>query len=144
MLRRVLWACALPAVFATGCAKPAPALSPPAPPVVTVEHPVERTLDSFTEFTGYLRAIEVQEVRAQVTGYLKKIHFVEGGIVKEGDPLYEIDPEPYDAALNSARAALARAQADVLNFDSQLRSAHTDFVRAEQMRPNGSISPEEY
>src|SRR5205814_9146489 len=95
-------------------------------------------------FTGYLRAVEEQEVRAQVTGYLKKIHYVEGGIVKEGDVLYEIDPEPYDAALNSAKAALGKAQADVLNFESQFRSAQTDFVRAEQLRPTGSISPEEY
>src|SRR5262245_33399935 len=84
MIRRAFWACALPVVFVAGCAKAAPTIGTPAPPVVTVEHPVERTLDSFTEFTGYLRAVEVQEVRAQVTGYLKQIHFVEGGIVKEG------------------------------------------------------------
>src|SRR5207248_9190076 len=76
MLRLGFCACACALALAAGCAKPAPALAPPAPPVVTVEYPVERTLDSFTEFTGYLRAVEVQDIRAQVTGYLKKIDFV--------------------------------------------------------------------
>jgi RND family efflux transporter MFP subunit len=144
VLRLAVWACMLPAALAAGCSKPAPSLAPPAPPVVTVEHPVERTLDSFTEFTGYLRAVEEQEIRAQVTGYLKKIHFSEGGIVKEGEPLYEIDPEPYDAALASAKASLAKAEADVLNYESQFRSAQTDFIRVEQMLATRSVSPEEF
>ena len=58
-------------LLAAGCGgKGPPPNAPPEPVVVTVEHPVERTLDSFAEFTGYLDAVERQQVRAQVTGYL--------------------------------------------------------------------------
>ena len=100
---------------ASGCGPGSPPVQPPEPPVVTVEHPVERELDSYTEFTGYLKAVEAVDVRAQVTGYLKTVYFetpaggvLNGGLVKEGEKLYEIDPEPYEAALKSRRGELGQ------------------------------------
>ena len=70
------------ALAVIGCGKGPPPVAPPEPPVVTVEHPVERTLDTFLEFTGYLREVEKLRVMAQVTGYLKEITFAEGETVK--------------------------------------------------------------
>lgn len=138
MSRRPYPAVALTAALVlAGCGQPPPPLQPPEPPTVTVAHPVERTLDSYAEFTGRLAPVETQEVRAQVTGYLKTVYFetpaggvLNGGTVKEGDKLYEIDPEPYDAALASARAALAKATADVGTADAQQKQAKADLDRA--------------
>ena len=136
-------------LYAGGCGPGSPPVQPPEPPVVTVEHPVERELDSYTEFTGYLKAVEAVDVRAQVTGYLKTVYFetpaggvLNGGLVKEGEKLYEIDPEPYDAALKNAEASLAKADADVVNAESTSRRAKADLDRAETIK--SALSPEEF
>jgi multidrug efflux system membrane fusion protein len=134
-----------------GCRPPAPSVQPPEPPTVTVAHPVERELDSFTEFTGYLKAVESVEVRAQVTGYLKTVYFENmqegfrnGGLVKEGDKLYEIDPEPYEAALKNAEASVSRAKSDVAAAVITERRAKADVERAEPLEKKKTISGEEF
>jgi RND family efflux transporter MFP subunit len=116
-------------VFILGCGGPPP-IAPPEPPVVTVEHPVERTLDTYYEFTGYLRAAREVEVRAQVTGYLKSIHFQEGRLVHAGDVLYEIDPEPYEATLLNAKANLAVAIASLQKVTADVQTAEERFALA--------------
>lgn len=66
-----------------------------------------------TELTGRTSAIEVSEVRPQVTGVVRARLFTEGGLVKKGQPLYQIDPATYQATLQSAQAGLAQAQANL-------------------------------
>src|SRR4051812_28639792 len=107
-------------VVLAGGGKPPPQPAPPEPPTGTVANPEERDLPSFTETTGYLRAVETQEVRARVSGYLTKVLYTDGATVKKGDPLYEIDPRPYRATLEKARgeqanqlALVKRAEADL-------------------------------
>jgi len=126
-------------------------VQPPEPPTVTVANPVERELDSFTEATGYLKAVESVEIRAQVTGYLTTVYFENmeegfrnGGLVKEGDKLFEIDPEPYDAALKNAEASVSRAKADVSTAESSERRAKADVDRATPLHQKNTISAEEY
>jgi RND family efflux transporter MFP subunit len=116
-------------LFLLGCGGPPP-IAPPEPPVVTVERPVERTLDTYYEFTGYLRAAREVEVRAQVTGYLKSIHFQDGRLVRAGDVLYEIDPEPYEATLLNARANLAVAAANLQKLTADVTTAEERFALA--------------
>ncbi|MFO0850304.1 MAG: efflux RND transporter periplasmic adaptor subunit [Gemmataceae bacterium] len=130
MTPRTAW---LVAALAAGCSAPPPPLSPPEPPVVTVEHPVERTLDSFAEFTGWLDAVERQQVRAQVTGYLKEVKFKDGDYVKEGQELFLIDPVPYQAALDSAKAQLAKTIADEASAQAQLVNAEKDYERSKTL-----------
>jgi RND family efflux transporter MFP subunit len=120
---------------ATGCGGGKPPVAPPEPPLVTFERPVARDLDALAEFTGRLVAVESQEVRAQVTGYLKEIKFEEGGIVQAGQPLYEIDPEPYDAALLNAAATAKKAENDVTTAERQLALAKADYDRAKAAGP---------
>jgi multidrug efflux system membrane fusion protein len=121
-------------VFA-GCAKQAP--PPPPPPEVTVARPVVREVTDYFEFPGKTEAVDRVEVRARVTGYLDKVNFVDGQNVKKGDLLYEIDPRPYQAALDRAKGELARllALAD---------KAKADVARSERLRPSGAISQDEY
>ncbi len=126
------WCALVCSAFVTGCGSSGPPIVPPDPPTVTVERPVERQLDTYYEFTGYLRAAREVEVRAQVTGYLKVIKFRDGALVSPGDVLYEIDPEPYEAALLSARANLSAAEASLLKLTADLKSAEERLVFATQ------------
>jgi membrane fusion protein (multidrug efflux system) len=66
------------------------------------------------ELPGRTDPYATSDVRPQVTGILKSILFKEGGLVHAGQPLYQIDPAPYQAAYDSAKAALANAQAAVV------------------------------
>jgi membrane fusion protein (multidrug efflux system) len=66
-----------------------------------------------TELTGRTSAVEVSEVRPQVTGIVRARLFTEGGQVRKGQPLYQIDPATYQATLQSAQAGLAQAQANL-------------------------------
>jgi membrane fusion protein, multidrug efflux system len=99
------------AVAACGGDAAPPASGPPGPVevgVVTVE-PRDVTLSR--ELPGRISAFRVAEVRARVNGIVLKRLFEEGSDVAEGAPLFKIDPAPYQAALDSARAQLARAEA---------------------------------
>lgn len=71
------------------------------------------------ELPGRLSAYRIAEVRARISGIVHKRLFEEGSDVKVGDVLFEIDPAPYEAALDSARAALARAEARVAATSAQ-------------------------
>jgi len=73
------------------------------------------------ELPGRTSAYRVAEVRARITGIVLKRHFTEGADVRAGQLLFEIDPEPYQAALDSARANLARAEASLLSAQAQAR-----------------------
>src|ERR1700674_3221480 len=87
-----------------GCAG-APSGSPaPAPTPVTVSRPVERDVTDYADFTARVAAVDSVEVRAHAWGYLDKVNFQEGTLVKKGDVLFEIDPRPYQAMLNQASA----------------------------------------
>lgn len=76
--------------------------------VVTIE---PRTVTLTDELPGRTSAFRIAEVRPQVSGILLKRNFVEGGDVKAGQQLYQIDPRTYEASLSSAKATLAQAQA---------------------------------
>ncbi|MBL8266534.1 MAG: efflux RND transporter periplasmic adaptor subunit [Steroidobacter sp.] len=88
--------------------------------VVVQPQPVVLT----TELPGRTSAVLVADVRPQVTGILQSRRFVEGSSVKAGDLLYQIDPATYQAAVDSAEAALAKAQA----------TQHTTRLKAERYR----------
>jgi membrane fusion protein (multidrug efflux system) len=104
------------AVLLAACSKKddKPAAQRPSGPievgVVTIE-PQAITLRK--ELPGRVTALRVAEVRARVNGIVQKRMFAEGSDVKEGQPLFKIDPAPYGAALDSARAQVARAEAMV-------------------------------
>ena len=89
-----------------GCT-PAPSEAPAAAPTpVTVSYPVEREVTDYADFTGRTAAVDSVEVRARVWGYLDKVNFKEGALVKKGDVLFEIDPRTYQAALDQAEGNL--------------------------------------
>lgn len=96
-----------------GCGQDQPAVAPTPDPEVSVfvVHPRPVTLS--TVLPGRVSALLVSEVRPQVGGIIQKRLFREGADVKEGEALYQIDPATYQAAYDSARAALTKAEAVV-------------------------------
>src|SRR5439155_7027481 len=115
-----------------GCSQ-APSEAPAeAPMPVTVSLPVEREVTDYADFTGRIAAVDSVEVRAHVWGYLEKVNFKEGALVKKGDVLFELDPRPYQAMLNQAKAKVAQDEAqltyDEAEYQRNLRLASTAAV----------------
>jgi RND family efflux transporter MFP subunit len=119
-----------------GCAR-APREGPPDSVRVTVSHPLERNVTDYTIFTGRTAAIDSVELRARVWGYLDKVNFKEGAIVKKGDVLFEIDPLIYQAALRQAEGNLASIQARLERLDA-------DLARARRLLTTGGVSREDF
>jgi membrane fusion protein (multidrug efflux system) len=90
-----------------------------------------------TELPARVEAIRVAEVRARVNGVVLKRLFTEGSIVKQGQSLFQIDPEPYQAQVNSAQAAVGRAQAN-------LTAAAATVERYKPLLEANAVSKQEY
>lgn len=103
-----------------GCGQGQPQGGAPPPPTVTVATPVKRTIVDHDEYVGRFVAVNFVEVRARVSGYLERIHFTDGQIVKEGDLLFTIDRRPFQNALDQAKGALAQARANLAYAESDL------------------------
>jgi RND family efflux transporter MFP subunit len=99
-----------------GCTRGAAEAPVAAPIPVSVSRPIEREVTDYADFTARIAAIDSVEVRARVWGYLNKVNFKEGALVKKGEVLFEIDSRPYEALLNQANAKVAQDQAQ-LTFD---------------------------
>src|SRR5437016_1285821 len=104
-----------------GCARVPSEAPATAPTRVTVSYPVERNVTDYADFTGRTAAVDSVEVRAHVWGYLDKVNFKEGALVKKGDVLFEIDPRTYEATLNQAKAKVALDEAQLKYNESDYR-----------------------
>ena len=104
------------------------AQQPAAIPVGTVAAAL-RPVTQANEFVGRVDAMERVDIRARVTGFLQKILFKEGDVVKQGQPLYEIEPDTYKTAEMQARGALLQAQARFANATAQ-RARTEELVKS--------------
>lgn len=109
----------------------------PPPPAVTVAAPIERKIIDSDEYVGRFVAVDSVEIRARVSGYLDKIDFKDGQMVKEGDLLFTIDKRPFQTALDQARAQLERARAE-------LAFAQGDLDRAAQLVRDKTITQQTF
>jgi RND family efflux transporter MFP subunit len=94
-----------------GCDSTPPVATTPPPPV-TVSNPLVHEVTDYDDYEGRIAAVETVKVRPMANGYLVKVNFQDGQMVKEGDLLFEIDPAPYKAALDAAKARKTFADAD--------------------------------
>jgi len=101
------------------CAQAKPSAPPPQPPEVTVVTVHKEPVPVTTDLPGRTSAYLVAQVRARVDGIVQKREFKEGADVKAGQRLYQVDPAPYRAALDSALAALQKAQATLAAMNAQ-------------------------
>jgi membrane fusion protein (multidrug efflux system) len=123
----------------TGCEKKNATVgkSPSTPPEVGVIVVQPQRVTLTTELAGRTSAYLIAEVRPQVGGIVQKRLFTEGSDVKAGEILYQIDPATYQAAYNSAKASLARAEANVI-------PARLKAERYSELVKNNFVSQQDY
>jgi membrane fusion protein, multidrug efflux system len=95
----------------SACGNSEGAAAPPAAPSVNVAQVASKAIQEWDQFNGRVSAIDTVELRARVSGYVDRVAYKEGDDVKKGDLLFVIDKRPYQDALASAEAQLARARA---------------------------------
>lgn len=122
--------------FLAGCGDSSKQAGPP-PPAVTVTKPVQRKIVDHDEYVGRFVAVDAVEIRARVSGYLDKIHFQDGQMVKQGDLLFTIDKRPFQNTLDQARANLAQAKANLAFTDA-------DLARAQQLVRDKTITEQTF
>ncbi len=99
--------------------------------------PLFKKITEWDEYTGRFEASNRVEVRARVSGFLEKVNFTDGELVKKGQVLFVIDQRPFKIELDQAQANYAQSI-------SSLKSAQDNFKRVESLRETGALSIEEY
>jgi len=112
-----------------------PQQAPPTPQV-TVAPAIGRDVAEASEFTGHFESTNAVEVRPRVAGFVERVGFVEGAMVRQGDPLFTIDARQYEAEVSRAEAALEQARTRKQLADSELE-------RAQRLVSTQAISREE-
>ena len=143
--------------LSAGCRDSSTASGAPLPPVVKVEPVVERDVPVYGEWVGTTVGYVTAQISARVSGYLVSQTYKEGARVKAGDLLFEIDPRPYQIAVEQSRAQLlqtesqleqakaqvALAEADVARAEANQRKTELDVARDTPLAERGSISQQE-
>ena len=113
----------------------------PPPPTVIVEQVEQKTVPIYSEYVGQTKADDTVELRARVEGILQNVYFKEGAAVSKGQLLFTIDKRPFQATLQSAKAALAKSQSDlaqaqqrtdVIQAQAQLTDAQAVYSKTQQ------------
>jgi membrane fusion protein, multidrug efflux system len=121
-----------------GCKTQAPPSAPARPPAqVAVATAVRQDVPIYLDAIGKSVAREAVSVQPQVSGRITRLHFADGAQLEAGDPLFTIDPRPYQAQLDAASGSLAQARA-------ALAFAKIELTRAAELVATKSIAQEEY
>lgn len=134
---RVVFVAAAALVAAACGEEPTAAVDNAPPPAVTVAPVVEKDVTDSIDFTGRVEATDTVDLRARVQGFLEQRLFEEGATVEDGSTLFVIEKEPFQAAVDAAEGALARAQAE-------LTRASKDRERYEVLVNKGDVSRQQF
>ena len=107
------------AALGAACAE-APEAAPPPPPEVYVMPVVQKDVPTYLELVGQTRGFQDVDVRARVEGFLERVHFQEGTLVRNGALLYEIDRKPLEAIVAAAKADQATAEANLAKAENDV------------------------
>ncbi len=118
----------------SACGKEAAAPASAAP-TVSVAQVLQQPVNEWDELTGRLEAPESVQIRPRVSGYIDRVAFHEGALVKKGDLLFQIDPRPFEAQVNQLQAQVAQTRANLKRSNSEAR-------RGERLRASNAISAE--
>ncbi|MDN2658923.1 MULTISPECIES: efflux RND transporter periplasmic adaptor subunit [Neptunomonas] len=109
--------------------------APPPPPEITVATVIHERITEWDEFTGRLQAPQTVSLVPRVSGYIEKVLFQEGALVKKGDVLFLIDSQPFDTEVK-------RLKADLINAKAAAQLASHDYDRAKKLGKQRAISNE--
>jgi membrane fusion protein (multidrug efflux system) len=118
------------ALLPTGCGEQ-PASPPAAPPTVEVVDVVQQDVPITREWVATLDGFVNAEIRAQVSGYLLKQEYVNGDFVRKGQPLFQIDPRPFQAVLDQAKANVDQARGNLEQANGSLQRAQAQSGKTE-------------
>src|SRR5579864_7919808 len=123
---------------------------PPPPVPVTVAIASQQSVPEDIRAIGSVEPSATVQIKSQIAGELTAVHFTEGGNVKKGDLLFEIDPRPYQDALRQAesttvrdRAQLRQAEANLAKDNAQLNNAQILAKRYDELHKEGVTSLEQ-
>ncbi len=136
---RMLLACPIFAILAitlVGCGRHRE-LPKAGPPPVTVAPAIKRQVVDFDEYTGHVEAVSSVDVYAKVSGYLEKVAFQDGALVKQGELLFLIDKRSYEAEYN-------QAVSERNLFQAKEKLAKTTLARNEKLVGKGAVSQEAF
>jgi len=126
---RTLMACAAACLLLAGCGdKPKQKLELP-PPGVRVAEVIQQKVPIVMTFSGTVKSIKTVDIIPRVSGYIQERYFEEGTVVNEGDPLYLIDPRPYQATLDAELAQLKEHEASAIFWKSE-EKRYTKLAKA--------------
>jgi RND family efflux transporter MFP subunit len=142
-------------IWSAGCARKAK--SRVEAPVVYVASPVQRDVPIYADWIGTMVGFVDAEIHSQVTGYLLSQNYKEGSVVKKGDLLFQVDPRPFQALadqakarvdvaktqLAEARAAVEQAKADIDRAQAALGKSELDVKRYSPLVSDGTVSEQE-
>jgi multidrug efflux system membrane fusion protein len=106
------------------------------PPAVTATQAVVRDVPLYLDEIGTCSAVDTVAIRPQASGRITKVHFEEGADVEEGQPLFTIDPAPYQAALDQSKATQAQEEAALV-------LAQQELARSQKLYPRQAVSKED-
>ena len=132
----ICWLGLLALTLMGGCRGEAGSTPAPIAPEVEVVEVVQRDVPVYREWIGTTEGMVNAQIRTQVTGYLLRRTYTEGGFVKQGDLLFEIDPRRFLAAVDQARGDLAKAKAHMVK-------AELDVKRDRPLAKVGGVSQKE-
>ena len=128
---------------AAGCSKAA-GQAQSGPPDVEVIKVEQKDVPIYSEWIGTLDGMVNSEIKAQVAGYLLSKNYTEGGFVKKGQLLFEIDQRPLRAVLDQAKGSLAQAEAQVTQANAQLLHAQAELAQAEANQGKTQLDVDRY
>jgi membrane fusion protein (multidrug efflux system) len=116
--------------IATGCGDGSRAGAPPPPPAVKVEAVVQQDVPISAEWVGSLVGYITAQIRPRVSGHLMGQNYTEGAVVKAGDLMFQVDPRPYQTALEQAEAKLLQAESQLSQAKAQVSASQAQLEQA--------------
>lgn len=132
------------AAVSVGCSSSTQAARAPEPPAVEVVQVEQRDVPIYSEWIGTLDGFVNADIKAQVSGYLQRQDYTEGSFVKKGQLLFEIDPGPFQAALDQARGQLAQANGQVASAKAQLTQTEAQLAVAQANQVRTQLDVDRY
>ena len=131
-------------LLTTGCSATASSPAGYPPPAVEVAAVEQKDIPIYREWIGTLDGYVNAPIKAQVNGYLLRQDYIEGSPVHKGQLLFEIDPRPFQAAVDQAEGQLAQANGQVATAKAQLIQAQANFTSSEAGQKRTELDVEKY